>query len=395
MTSSRVLVVSPKFLPEYAGWLQQTLTMIQACNPEKITFTWICPRINGQPGVEKIYENLTVRRIGSLFRSGGRLARVAFGLVAARYLLQNRATYDVVYCPWAYTPTDLVTLIAMLLNRPAVVRVAQGELSRDHLGGRIRRWLFKQAATALIVLNRHLYHDLGESTRAELHCFFNGVDHHRFSPCLPELKIGIRQQRNLSTEQQVILFVGSITPRKGVDMLVAAFARLVETNQRCLLLLAGPIDSLDGLGELRGSFVNCLQHTIQQQELTSKVHFLGRVDDVSTLLRTADIFVLPSLAEGMPNVLLEAMATGLPCVATDIPGIQELITDNVNGLLFSPGDIQSLADNLKRVLDDPTERHRLGSNARQTIESQFSIEKTSQNYQVLFLKLASRGNDAN
>ena len=98
----------------------------------------------------------------------------------------------------------------------------------------------------------------------------------------------------------------------------------------------------------------------------------------------ADIFVLPSRREGMPNVLMEAMMRALPCVATDISGCQDLIDHNVNGLLVPAADITSLAQNIIFMLTNRTMAAKMGANARQTIIQSYNIEDIADKYAALY-----------
>ena len=102
--------------------------------------------------------------------------------------------------------------------------------------------------------------------------------------------------------------------------------------------------------------------------LAGRVHFLGQRDDIPDLLAALDIFVLPSHSEGVSLALLEAMAAGLPVIATAVGGLPEVVTDGVNGLLIPPQDPEALAQALARLLDDPALAKKLGENARQHVE---------------------------
>jgi glycosyltransferase involved in cell wall biosynthesis len=381
--SVRVLIVSSIFWPEYAGWLQQTLTMIQACDPTQLSFTWISPYVSDQPRVEE-WCNLTVRRIGSHPRGSARVERVAFGVDVLNYLYKNQDTYDLIYCPLSYTPTEIVSAAARLLQKPVVVRVAQGELSVNHIGGRIRRWLLPRLADGLVVLNQG--HGL---SRPNVHWHPNGVDTGRFHPPSTDERAAARQRWQFSDGVQVILFVGSIVVRKGVDTLLSAFYQIQQSNPDCILVLAGPLDITEGARGIQAEFIAKLKATTQVHGVESRVRFLGRVSDIPSLLHAADIFVLPSLAEGMPNALLEAMASGLPCIATNIPGIREVIDDEVDGYQFTPGHITQLAGLLNKLLNYPEQRAMLALQGRAKIEQHYSIQKTAQRYQVLFERLVN------
>ena len=393
MVNCRVLVISPTFLPDYAGWLNQTITMIQACDPTLVAFTWISPQVGGVPALEK-RSFLTVRRIGPSIQSKRRGPRIVFGINAARYLVQNRQTYDLVYCPQSYTPTDIVSLAARLIGKPVVVRIAAGELTGNHHGSRLRRWLLPRLASGLVVLNREQFDKFAKtSQRDKIHWIPNGVDIDRFYPPTAAQRAAARKRWQVPDGEKMILFVGSIVPPKGVDTLVSAFIDVQRLHSNCSLYLAGPIDGAEEKPG-RNHYVQSLQALIEEQNLGTKVHFLGRISDVAELMRAADVFVLPSLAEGMPNVLLEAMASGLPCIASDIPGNREVVVDGLNGVLFRAGDNKALSMCLKRWLTEPTDFRRFGIVARTTVEQQFSIQHTAQRYQQLFRLLAEADSNA-
>jgi glycosyltransferase involved in cell wall biosynthesis len=187
----------------------------------------------------------------------------------------------------------------------------------------------------------------------------------------------------------MVLFVGSIVPRKGVNTLLEAFHLIQEQVPASILYLIGPTDSTEGGKSTQTEFVAKLQVFVKENGLTDNVRFVGRVSDVESVMHAADVFVLPSLAEGMPNVLLEAMASALPCIASDIPGVREVITNNADGCLFAPGDVKQLADKLLHLLCNPEVSIRLGHAGRKKIEEHYSIRKTAQNYQSIFQMLVS------
>jgi glycosyltransferase involved in cell wall biosynthesis len=115
-----------------------------------------------------------------------------------------------------------------------------------------------------------------------------------------------------------------------------------------------------------------------------KVRFVGKVPDVRPLLRAADVLVRPSLNEGMSNVVLEAMASGLPVVATRTGGLREQIEDDVTGILVSPRDADALANAIVALLQDGGRRVRLGSAARVRAEHKYSLPSVVDAYEELY-----------
>jgi glycosyltransferase involved in cell wall biosynthesis len=114
---------------------------------------------------------------------------------------------------------------------------------------------------------------------------------------------------------------------------------------------------------------------------------LGERQDVELYLQASDIFVLPSKLEGMPNVLLEAMACGLPCVTTRVSGTQDIIDDGTSGLLVEYGDPEALRTCLVALLRDSERRCRIGVNAKRTIDGRFSLERIADLYAMNYAEL--------
>jgi len=126
-----------------------------------------------------------------------------------------------------------------------------------------------------------------------------------------------------------------------------------------------------------------------QAGLTDSVVFTGRVDNVDDYLRVADIFVLPSTTEGMSIALLEAMAVGLPVVASRVSGTVDVIKHGKNGLLFEPGNGTGLTDCIISLIESPNRQAELGSQARKTVEQHFSLDRIADRYAALYGSLLS------
>lgn len=156
-----------------------------------------------------------------------------------------------------------------------------------------------------------------------------------------------------------ILFVGFIRPEKGVEYLLEALGRL-KTSRRWELSLVGSCEHY-------GGYQNRLQSIIAGNGLADRVHWMGFVGygpDLFSHLREADLFVLPTLSEGTPRVLVEARANSLPVVATKVGGIPTSVADGVDGLLVPPKDAAALADAISRVIEDGELRRKLIANGR-------------------------------
>lgn len=179
-----------------------------------------------------------------------------------------------------------------------------------------------------------------------------------------------------NTEEKQIVCVGRFAPEKGHRYLIEALDLLKnkELKWRCTFL---------GEGELE----NDLRTLTEKYNLSENVAFPGFCEDVFSVLLNADLFVLPSLHEGSPNALIEAMGIGLPCIASDVGGIKDLVENEKNGILVSPQNSKALSEALYHVLTNPELAVELGRNARASIQQKFdnaeSIRRLKQIYQSL------------
>jgi glycosyltransferase involved in cell wall biosynthesis len=163
----------------------------------------------------------------------------------------------------------------------------------------------------------------------------------------------------------VAVCVALLVPIKRIDVLVRAMKTVVARfpECRCVVVGSGPLESQ--LRALTGELG--LEHNVL---------FTGHRDDVRPYLASADIFVLPSEREGLPLSLLEAMAFGLPCVATQAGGNLEVVRDGLNGYVVPSGSIPALAGAIEGLFGDRKARARMSQNARRTVEEEFDIEKS-------------------
>ncbi|MBI3802128.1 MAG: glycosyltransferase family 4 protein [Deltaproteobacteria bacterium] len=172
-----------------------------------------------------------------------------------------------------------------------------------------------------------------------------------------------------------ILCVGRLVPAKGQHILLAAVERLVKAGRQVRLCLVG-----DGPDRAR------LEEKVRVQGLEPYVTFAGAVnqDRIRALYAEADVFALASFAEGIPVVLMEAMAMSIPCVTTYITGIPELIRDGIDGLLVPPADAAALADAIVRLMDDPALRQRLGEAGRRRVQDKYDLNRNTAALAALF-----------
>ncbi len=159
-----------------------------------------------------------------------------------------------------------------------------------------------------------------------------------------------RIREKIPLEAVIFFAAGSLVEKKGYRDLLTAFSRL---SPHCHLIIVGE-------GYLRSE----LERFVPEHGLIGRVHFLGNISDMSHLYHLADVFVLTSHWEGVPNVVLEAMASALPVVVTNVGGISEVVDDGVEGYLVPSGDIRAITSRLSELSHDEALRTRLGMNGR-------------------------------
>jgi glycosyltransferase involved in cell wall biosynthesis len=205
----------------------------------------------------------------------------------------------------------------------------------------------------------------------------NGVDTRRYGRSAQHRE-DVRRELGLDSEAKLMTMVATFKRQKGHEYLIKAAARLLPENPDTHVVLVGDGGLRASTAADAGAF-----------GIADRVHFLGDRRDVPRLLAASDIFVLPSLWEGLPMSLLEAMATGLPCVASAVSGVTEVIEDG-SGLVTTAGDVTALEGALRHLLENPQEAERMGRRARDRVEGAFSAVEQARRHASLY----RRGIDA-
>lgn len=218
---------------------------------------------------------------------------------------------------------------------------------------------------------------LSEGIRQEkISVIFNGVDPIQNDPAI---RASVREELGLHDEDLMILTVGRLVPEKAQWHLVSAAAFLAESMPRARFFIAGD-------GPSRGE----LEEQIAGSAAKGNFRLLGSRSDVDRLLCAADLFVLYSDTEGMPVSLMEAMSVGLPCIASNLEGIAQLIPDERYGTLISPGSPELLAETISQAAADRSGSAARGKAAAARIREHFSIDASCRQYERLMEETAGR-----
>jgi len=202
----------------------------------------------------------------------------------------------------------------------------------------------------------------------------NGVDTNIFKP--GDDRQEIRDTLNLKANDFVILFVGRFDLVKGVNYLIESAKVIISKYSRAKFILVGD-------GSLRKEY-EILASSYQN------IIFLGWRDDIPQLMRMSDIFVLPSLSEGLPNVIMEAIASGLPVIASDVGGVSQLITNQETGILIQPKDIDALVSSIDKFITEPLLTERLGKSGRLKIVENYSWDIICEKLEKYFSAIVAK-----
>jgi glycosyltransferase involved in cell wall biosynthesis/peptidoglycan/xylan/chitin deacetylase (PgdA/CDA1 family) len=250
----------------------------------------------------------------------------------------------------------------------ALARVPVRIGSRRGLGGPAGVRLLQRAAY------RAAHRMVANSRAAAEQLVTEGVPEERITVISNGVDLATFPSHTYSARPRRIAMVACLREEKRIDVLIEAAPRILERHPDAEFLIVGD-------GRCR-EHLTTLARTTGVQE---RFRFLGHRDDVPTVLADADLFVLPSASEAFPNVILEAMAAGLPVVATRVGGIPELVEEGVTGSLVPPADSRALADALLRLLDNPDRAAALGRTGRSRIEQAYSFDRMVEQFETLYL----------
>ncbi len=237
----------------------------------------------------------------------------------------------------------------------------------------LERWAGKytDALTVLSNAEKKMCHTLNLANEQKVHTISNGIDLERYTKN-EDAGNAVRKSLGIDQSEIVILSVGRLTSEKGHSFLLKGFFRLLDRHESIRLIIAG-----DGPERIN------LESQISDSSNTQNVIFSGYSNDIPSLLSAADIFVLPSLYEGFGLAIIEAMAVGLPVIASNVGGIPEIINSKNNGFLFKKGDVTELTEQLNELVMNRQKRTELGRNALKT-SKKYSLQKMLDSYYALY-----------
>ncbi len=312
-------------------------------------------------------------------------------------IVRLRRAFDLIYCP-GYRGIGIAAILAgKLLRKPVILKSGNiGILScrnwdpfltrlnivpQSLLASFIKLPIHKiyAAADAFACISREIQEEATQCNipAGRIHYIPEGVDSGRYRPPRPGEKAQVRAEEGWSGNRVVCMYVGRLSAEKGALDLIEAWCSM--KNDDAILVVVGP--------DMPGHHMDIgpsVRRIVVERELEDRVILYGPCEDVPRLLRAADIFIQPSHYEAFGISVIEAMATGLPVVATKVGGMNDYLIDGTNSLLCEPSSSTDLALKISRLIHDASFRDMLGKKARETVELNFEEKVVFERFANLF-----------
>ena len=373
----RVVMVIQSYLPRLGGAEKQLAAICRELRNQGLEPSIVTRRYPGMSAFELIEGTPVYRVAAPRPKALAALCYLIFGYFRIRSLRPQ-----LLHAHELLSPTDLGILAKRSLGCPLMVKVLRGgelgDLDKLHhrRGGKARIQRLKQHVDIFLTISREIEAELAAEGIDAARCRFlpNGVDTHIYQPAADRAKKEIRAALGLP-DGPICLYSGRLAPEKGLDTLLESWKKINTGHPQAHLLLLGSGPQEAALRQMAGE----------------RVIFGGYVPDPCLYYQACDLFVLPSQTEGLSNAMLEAMACGLPVVATRVGAAQELNPIGENGRLVSAGSAQELAQALEFFLSNPLEGRRMGANGRKFIQNAYSLDQTLARLTAVYAELAEEG----
>lgn len=393
----RVMAVSNRYLPIIGGAERQLALLSASLQARGHQINIVTRRIRPDLPTQEQIEGVAVRRL----RPYG-LSKPANALIMPRlilYLIAQRRNYDLIHCQ-SIGPMGIAAIIAgQILRKPVVLRAASPiDITRQEMSQTIslytrfiRRFIISPRVWHFILGRAAAIVALSSQTAAELdkqglghrsHSIPNAVALTDFQTLGDVDKQGLRAKLGLSPNVPIIFTSGRLVSGKRLETLISALPQVLEHYPDSALYIAGT-------GQHQADSVeDALRAQVAELGLGERVKFLGLVDGatITQYLAVATLYAFTSESEGMPNAILEAMAAGLPIVATDIGGVREVL-DETCAHLITVGDSAALGAAILAILADPKAATQKASVARARIEKRHTPQAVAQQYENLYYSL--------
>lgn len=370
-----VLMLIQSFSPAIGGAEKQALELSRSLVALGIRVTVVTRRV-GNTAAEEVMGGVRVVRLAG---AGAGLPDAASFMVRSfLYLLKHSAEYDIVHVHLASSHAVAALLAAKYTGKRTLVKLADGKeqneitLSRKNFPGRLKLKFFQYAKPRLLVLNGEVFDWLKSSPEFSglpLVQFRNGVDTLKYAPPLYQEKISAKAGLGFDNAA-MFLFVGRLDPKKRIKEFVELWAEIFSeetVKPKIRLVVVGA-----------GSEEGPIRAAVDSLGLKESVTLTGLQPDLLPYYRAADVFILPSIAEGLSNSMLEAMSTGLAIMASRVGGAREAVVEGENGCLFDPFNRAEIKKCLRSHIADRSLAVRMGEKSREIAVKTYSMAKVTE-----------------
>jgi glycosyltransferase involved in cell wall biosynthesis len=394
-----VCIFTETYAPVVGGGETQARLLGEALTASGIPTFVLTRRSDPALPRRELVDGLPVQRLWPTGR--GQLKKWGLLLSGVPALIARRRDYDVVFVSGFRIIGMGAVLAAKLLRKKIVLKAdSQGEMSGEFFTAGLARFgvrpstlLFRAflGVRNAVLRRADAFAAITDDVEAELlsagvvaeriRRIPNAVDTSRFTPVDDAAKRAARQRLGLATDARIFVYTGRLVSYKGLPVLLRAWSRVHTIEPRAVLMLVGSggLDIHACEDELRT--------TVRTEGLESSVVFTGSVQNVQEYLQASDVFVFPTENDAFPSSLIEAMASGLPVIATAVGAIPEVVSHGENGFLVPPGDLDALTAAMERLLADPDLSGGLGRAGRRTVETRYSATGVTARYTHLLRAL--------
>ena len=370
----KIALLSEKYTPDIGGLAISTGRLGDLLSAAGHVVRLFAPTVNLPPTIKQ-----TQRSSGVLVTRFGAHKRVDDTLVDWFELLveeNKREPFDLIHAYFLPMAGFVGTYAGKYLNIPSVVSIRGNDIERAAFDpGKFSHVMYALQNANAVTTNAS---ELAKKAKAfidrEIHLIPNGIDTKHFKPVEKILALaealGLQEEKQKEEKRLVIGFVGELREKKGLASLLSGYTQIAKKMPVSLLIVGEVRD-----GEDKKAFDD-FRSANPQLTITVTGHVPHK--DLPAYYSLMDIFVHPSLRDGMPNAVLEAMACGVPVIATPVGGVLDVLDDGVNGRTIPVNDAAGLAKITEDLLNDPDQCARLGKNAREKIKTEFTLQKELQ-----------------
>lgn len=352
------------------GGLQQVVVnLCKTIDRSKFDVSVLCLRRKGDfaPQIEKMGI-----KIFALPREPNKVDYLAF-LKVAKILRQQKI--EIIHTHNSEPFVD-GTLGALLSPVKTIVHTDHGRVFPDKLKYMIHEWIVSQFAYKVVGVSQPTSTNLIKYEKIspkKITTIFNGIDGEKYQISVnKKLK---KKELGLNGHWPILGTIGRLVPEKGIPYLLNAMPKLLTVFPKAKLLIIGD-----------GFLQNHLKALVKESGLKNNVVFTGNRLDIPEVLNILDVFILSSISEGLPMVLLEALAAGCPIVATDVGGVSTAIKNGINGTLIDPKNSDLISSETLRLLQDRSLRDKYIENGLKLFRTKFAMKVMAKKYEQLYLR---------